>query len=342
MRKLTLLAFLAVLLPALGAGLSASPAPGDHLQTFTLQKSDGSNTTWKPGRTTVISFCAFWCDTWKEQSKRLARCGMAFEHMPVDFITISVDGRWSERCQGKITGTLLLDLKSALVRQLGVNRIPCTIVVDPKGIVRYSVEGIMREAAVSEAVRSCIDGNSTSDENIVYLTFDDFPCAGESLSTTPGGDPDERLLDMLKANDVQATFFCICDRLTQMKNIVMRAAGDGHSLQMHSWDHQSDNPQIKKCIDAMKQVTGIVPRLYRAPGHETCEAISGAQLTVEKVVDPYDYTRPGKNELKRRILLAVKPSCVLLLHAGVSDTIYTLPEVISSLRQRGYRFDVLH
>ena len=52
-------------------------------------------------------------------------------------------------------------------------------------------------------------------------------------------------------------------------------------------------------------------------------------------MDPYDYTRPGKEELRRRILLAAKPGCIVLLHAGVSDTIDVLPGIIASLRERG-------
>lgn len=340
MRRLVCVLVFATILVIMGTGLLALPVPGDHLQPFTLDSSDGANMTWKPGRTTVISFCAFWCDTWKEQSKRLARRSDAARQLPVDFITISVDGRWSERCQGKITGTLLLDLKSSLVRKLGINRIPCTLVIDPKGIVRYSAEGIVREAAVNEAVRSCI-GGGTSDPGTVYLTFDDFPCAGESVSTTPAGDTDARLLDVLRTNDVQATFFCVCDRLSAMKSIVTRAVADGHSLQVHSWDHQADDPRVQKCVAEMRKTVGVTPRLYRAPGHEECEIISGGGFSGGPIVDPYDYTRPGNDELKRRILLAAKPGCVVLLHAGVSDTIEALPDVIRSLRQRGYRFDVL-
>lgn len=321
-------------------GLLAAPVPGEHFQPFSAAKSDGGTMDWKPGRTTVLSFCAFWCDTWKEQSRRLARCSKAAAHLPVDFITVSVDGRWSERCAGKITGMLLLDLKSTIARRLKINRIPSTFVVDTNGVVRYAAEGIVREAAVNDSVRMCLGEDRSEKAGVIYLTFDDFPCSREAASTVPGSDPDERLLDVLKANGVQATFFCICNRLSDADGLVDRAVGDGHSLQVHSWDHQGSD-RVEQCVEVIEKLTGTSPSLYRPPGTEKCEAIKGSRTMTCPVVDPYDYTRPGKEELRRRILLAAKPGCVVLLHAGVSETIDVIPEVISALRQRGCQFDVL-
>jgi peptidoglycan/xylan/chitin deacetylase (PgdA/CDA1 family) len=41
------------------------------------------------------------------------------------------------------------------------------------------------------------------------------------------------------------------------------------------------------------------------------------------------------------VLLAAKPGCVVLLHAGVSETIEALPAIVRSLRERGMVFEVL-
>ena len=78
--------------------LPAAPAPGDRIAPFALPVwGDGGGTfRWKPGRLTVLSFCAFWCDTWKEQTARLAVTTHALQGMPVDCLTISVAGRWAE------------------------------------------------------------------------------------------------------------------------------------------------------------------------------------------------------------------------------------------------------
>jgi alpha-beta hydrolase superfamily lysophospholipase len=59
------------------------------------------------------------------------------------------------------------------------------------------------------------------------------------------------------------------------------------------------------------------------------------------VVNPYDFARPGTGEITRRVLLAVKPGGVVLLHAGVSETIDSLPGIIKSLMGRGFSLETL-
>jgi peptidoglycan-N-acetylglucosamine deacetylase len=336
-----------LLISASGA-IAAGPMPGDHLKPFALTNGDGQLVEWKPGRVSVLSFCAFWCDTWKEQSSRLERCQRSLSGQPIDFVTVSVDGRWAERCKGKAGGTVLLDLQSALAHRLGINRIPYTLVVDAGGVIRYAAEGIMREASVTDtALSRCGILNSASAKHpttgagTIYLTFDDFPCTEKAESTTPAKGPDERLLDVLRESRVSATFFCICNRLEESRGVIERAAKEGHSLQIHSWDHNGDHPQIDRCTRTIKGMTGIDPALYRPPGSEKCLELHGPTAPPSPVINPYDYTRPGKDEIKRRILLGAKPGCVILLHAGVSDTIDALPDVIRSLRSRGFGFGIL-
>lgn len=63
----------------------------------------------------------------------------------------------------------------------------------------------------------------------IALTFDDGP------------DPryTERLLDILKENGVQATFFLVADKAKKHKHIVDRMKAEGHGIGMHSLYHKS-------------------------------------------------------------------------------------------------------
>jgi peptidoglycan/xylan/chitin deacetylase (PgdA/CDA1 family) len=327
-----------------GAALAAGPVPGDRVEPFSLPQPGGRTFRWKPGTATVLTFCAFWCDTWKEQGKRLGSAQKALAGLPVEFITVSVDARWSERGAGKIPGRVLLDAGSSWARSLGIDSIPYTAVIAPDGRVRYAAQGIVRAAAVQQAVREAAGGEQAFKSGTVYLTFDDFPSQ----------DLDDRLLDVLRAQRVPATFFCIGSRVQQHRDVVRRAVREGHSLQVHSWDHQpsgTNSPaaelsMLEKCVRAIGDVAGVEPTLYRPAGRPECSKIGarGALRTPFRtalVVNPYDYTRPGEKELGRRVLLAAKPGCIVLLHAGVSETIDALPGVIRSLRNQGFTFDVL-
>jgi len=315
----------------------AGPVQGDKIKPFSLTGTDSKVLSWNPGRVTVMSFCAFWCDTWKEQNKKLNRCRNVLNIPKDDIITISIDGRWSDVSKGKIDGSVMLDLKGALTQKLGINRVPYTLIVDKSGIVRYASQGIIKESPVINAIKSCIQSGAT-DQGTIYLTFDDFPNKPAGISTTPQKEPNERLLDVLKKYDVKATFFCICNSLDTAADLTKRLINEGHSVQVHSWDHNRENPKLEDCISKITDITGIKPVLYRPPGSEELISLDNTTMPKLPVVNPYDYTRPGKNELKRRILMAVKPNCVILLHAGVQETIDILPDIITSLKQQGYVF----
>lgn len=306
----------------------APPSPGDPLSAFTLQNSAGRPESWSPGKPTVVTFCAFWCDTWKTQTARLRTVRSSLGGLPVDMMGISVDGRWTEVGLQKAGMRFLSDPGGAWTASKGVNRVPYTFVVDGKGVVRWAASGIIRTNDVVNAVRESI--SSTAETGTVYLTFDDFP----SLR----GD-DDILLDVLRKAGVNATFFCVGSRVESHAAVVRRTVAEGNELEVHAWNHDANDPEIDRCKRAIKGVTGVMPTLYRAPGHESIVG-PGGELRF-KVVDPYDYQRPGADEIARRVLTHLQPGSVIQLHSGVGDTIAALPQIIEQARKRGLTFAVL-
>ena len=317
-----------VIAAALAMMQKAPPAPGDRLPAFTLQDSGGAPVGWSPGRTTIVTFCAFWCDTWKEQTARLHSVASTLSGLPVDLIGVSVDGRWTELGLQKAGMKFLRDPGGSWTASEGVNRVPYTFVVDPHGVVRWAASGIVRSADVTCAVRDAMEEPAATGS--IYLTFDDYP----SLR----GD-DDALLDVLRKENVQATFFCICSRVEERAAIMRRTVAEGNELEVHAWQHDADDPQIERCKKTIQEVTGTAANLYRAPGHESIIGPQG-QLNLN-VVDPYDYQRPGPAEVARRVLTHLQPGTVIQLHAGVGDTLQALPEIIEQARKRGLTFAVL-
>jgi peptidoglycan-N-acetylglucosamine deacetylase len=314
---------------ALGVTAGAAPAPGDRLAPFTLPTAEGGSQEWLPGRPLVLSFCAFWCDTWKEQNARLAATQNALAGLPVDYLMVSVDGRWSELGKRKVEGPVLLDTGGELTRKLEIRSVPYTIIADASGRIAYASQGIARAAEIQEALRTLIEPETATRTGPVYLTFDDFPA----------GDGDDELLDALRTAGARATFFCIGRNVERWPEVVKRAAAEGHSIQMHSWAHDAANPQLERCAAALKAATGEVPDLYRPPGSKAIRR--GTEELKLSTVDTFDFTRPGEPELLRRILLAAKPGSAIQLHAGVGDTRRTLSRIIERLRGRGLELAVL-
>jgi hypothetical protein len=301
-----------------------APAAGDSLKPFQIETAQGQPFSWQPGRVTVLCFCAMWCDTWKEQLPRLSKSIESLKGLPVDALEISVDGRWMDRVNGTRFDHLLSDPRGALSSSLGLDRVPYTLVVDAKGVVRWSEHGILRSDEMAQQVRMAMHPSSGG---TIYLTFDDFPARNLN----------DQLLDVLRSNHVPSTFFCIGQNAQSNQEMVKRAAEEGHSIQIHSWDHQREDPQLNKCLPLLKAITGAPSTLYRAPGSEKIARLSGGYLHVYPD-DPYDYLRPGVKELTRRVLNGARDGAVIQLHAGVQDTVDALPEIIGKLRRRGFVF----
>lgn len=308
---------------------ATGPGPlvtGDRLAGFQMLDTAGRTVSWAPGRITVFSICAFWCDTWKTQIPRLVKARSALAGLPVDIRTISTDGRWAEVARNNGGLPLWRDPGGAWSRQVGVNRVPTTVVVDAEGRVVFADGEVIRSNDIVRAARQALAHANPAD-GPVYLTFDDFPPAN-------GG---EALLDALREQGVRATLFCIGSRMEPNADLLRRAEREGHSVQCHSWSHDAADPQLDRCRRVFVRVLGTSFRLYRAPGSER---IAGLALAPH-VVDPYDYTRPGSEEVLRRVLSAVRPGCEIQLHAGVFDTLSALPEIVGRLRERGFTFETL-
>jgi len=311
----------------LAGDVKAAPGPGDTVGAFTLRTLANQPYEWRPGRVTVLTCCAFWCDTWKTQLPRVNEAAQSTKGLPVDFITVSVDGRWTERGKAAAAGTMLGDPGGRWTSAVGIDRVPYTLVIDAKGTVQFASFGTLRTQALVDKIRDTLNGQSTG--GTVYLTFDDFPAKTGN----------EELLDVLRAEQVPATFFCLCAKAKDFGSTLTRAVREGHALQIHSWDHDSDKPELPRCVAALDRL-GPKPTLYRPPGSEKILHLDYSPASYP-VVDPYDFNRPGVNELTRRISLKVRDGSVIQLHAGVAETRAALPAIIASLRQRGFRFEVL-
>jgi len=317
-------AALALVALLLGVLARSAPAPGDRLEAFTMASSGGKPVQWRPGRVTVLSCMAFWCDTWKTQAPRLDQARKESGVLPVDFIQIIVDGRYSKYL-GSTPFEYWLDRDGSWSRSHGIDRIPYTFVVDAKGTVRWAAYGIVRSDLLSAEIRKAFQPANTG--GVVYLTFDDYPNRGS-----------DDLLDILRAEGVNATFFCIGVNAVRQKAAVERAISEGHSVQMHSWDHNAAKPELDRLQRLLREFGGH-PALYRPPGSEFILR-EGKRLEA-RVVNPYDFAGLKTEELMRRILYRVSNGSVIQLHAGALSTQKALAGIIRALKSRGYRFDVM-
>lgn len=176
----------------------------------------------------------------------------------------------------------------------------------------------------------------------IAITFDDGP----SATLTP------KLLDILAAHRIKATFFVIGENVVEHPEIVARAAREGHEIGNHSWSHpnfgkMSDEGvrgQVQRTDDAIKDATGTRPILLRPPyGSITARQKRwihdqfGYQIILWDV-DPYDWKRPGPSVVRNRILKETQPGSIVLSHDIHPGTIEAMPSTFDALEAKGFRF----
>jgi peptidoglycan/xylan/chitin deacetylase (PgdA/CDA1 family) len=187
-----------------------------------------------------------------------------------------------------------------------------------------------------------------SGERTVALTFDDGP----DPVYTP------QVLEVLTQYDVKATFFVIGRHVDAHPELVRRIVAAGHAVGSHGYSHAilrgvwpgEIATELRQTDAALWRAAGIRTRLFRHPGGMQGAflpfvALAGGWRVVVWSVDPCDYTTPGAEEIARRVLEAVHPGAIVLLHDGSpggnqsrQQTVAALPTILEGLRERGYRF----
>ncbi len=179
--------------------------------------------------------------------------------------------------------------------------------------------------------------NGPSDRDVIALTFDDGPSSYT-----------EAFAEVLRDEHVDATFFEIGQEIGGRKETMRRLLRDGDEIGNHTTHHQAypGYAEIAPTSDLIESATHFRPCLFRPPDGAVNPAVVGAaaeagMTTVTWDVDPSDWSNPGSDAVYSRVVGAVHPGAIVVMHDGGgtrTDTLEALPRIIDTLRGRGYRF----
>ena len=201
-----------------------------------------------------------------------------------------------------------------------------------------------------------LDANP-EDKKYAYLTFDDGP----SKNTV-------KILDFLKANNIQATFFVLGK--DGYDDVYKRIVDEGHTLALHSDTHDYASiyqsvdtfmADIQTLSDQIEALTGVIPNVLRFPGGSNnlvshryggSDIMSKIIPTVEDAgyvyfdwnVDSQDAAKglQDKKVIVDSVLTQSKyqKNAVILMHdaAAKTTTVEALPEIIEGLKAQGFVF----
>lgn len=170
----------------------------------------------------------------------------------------------------------------------------------------------------------------------VALTFDDGP-----------GKYTDRLLDILKDNDVKATFFVLGTGIENYGEVVKRAYDDGHEIAIHGYSHTSFKKmtieEIQSEIDTVVNLLNdleITPSNLVRPPYGSINSKIKENLDYSFIlwsVDTLDWKTKDKDAIIKEINDSIENGSIILMHDIHETTVDAVEEMLPELTDE-YRF----
>jgi peptidoglycan-N-acetylglucosamine deacetylase len=212
----------------------------------------------------------------------------------------------------------------------------CHDLVPNRGRAAWGIDTYTPDGCTAAGTSERFDGPAAGRR--IALTFDDGPSV-----YTP------QVLAVLNRYRVHATFMEIGEQVGALAATSREVIRDGDAIGDHTWSHPvltaaNTAGQIRLAQKAIHTATGYRPCLLRPPyGTAPPAVVSIARslglLTIQWDVDPQDWARPGAGVIAQRVLAAVHPGAIVIMHDGGGDrseTVDALGTIVPTLLARGY------
>ena len=230
---------------------------------------------------------------------------------------------------------------------------------DGSRVISFDSNGTITTENFTATPSSYVIQRTGDHPGMVALTFDDGP----DPQWTP------QVLDILKRENIAATFFVVGSYGQENPDMIRRIVSDGNDIGNHSFTHPNmgeiptsiTDVEINATQRLIQSLTGRSTTLFRAPYFgdaepqtpDEVEPIVEAKhlgyITVGLHIDPDDWATPGTDVITQRVVDGIVNQTsdedvrgqVVLLHDGGGDrsqTVEALPKIIETLKAKGYKF----
>ena len=202
--------------------------------------------------------------------------------------------------------------------------------------------------------KKCFFSVSNGKPGVIYLTFDDGPSTKNTA----------RLLDILKEENVKATFFLI-DK-TNTDYLIKRMYDEGHTIGLHTASHNykyiyssTTNfiKDIEKIQEKVARITGEKSSIIRFPGGSSNTVSSFnpgimctlSNMVIEKGYHYFDWnvssgdagSKRSKKNTYRNVTnnLSKNRANVVLMHDIYDSTVDAVKDIIKYGKDNGYTFE---
>ena len=220
-------------------------------------------------------------------------------------------------------------IRQTLLRLVSVMLVTCIL-------GRFITVETMAEGEVYRSVKN--------DSMKIALTFDDGP---HPILT-------QRILDILDAYDVKATFFMVGVNVLNYPDAARAVLRAGHEVGNHTFSHShlkrlSEEEVVRElglCEDALEELCEYRPHLFRPPEGavntyvEHCSESNDYKLILWSL-DTRDWENKETERIVETVLSNVESGDIILMHdytSGKNTTCEALKILIPEILKRGYEF----
>jgi len=182
----------------------------------------------------------------------------------------------------------------------------------------------------------------------IYLTFDDGPIPEVT----------EWVLDLLKLEEIKATFFCIGDNIKKHPEVYKRILAEGHQTGNHTFNHLKGWKtetchyinNFKLCETEHSKLETQSSKLFRPPYGKIKPSQSkairhlGYKIIMWDVLS-YDFDPTiSAEKCLENVISNTEQGSIIVFHDSLKaekNLKYALPKAIQILKNRGFVFDVI-
>lgn len=184
------------------------------------------------------------------------------------------------------------------------------------------------------------NGYYVGNPNCVYLTFDVGYDNGHL----------EKYLDILKAENVKATFFVTGDFIRRFSSLLVRMYEDGHLICNHSYSHKTINrmseDEIKTDLERLEMAYfeqfGVkMAKIFRPPEGQFDQKSMNildklGYKTIFWSIAHVDW-KTSKDSSLQNVANNLHDGAIILLHTVNEDNYQNLSKIIDLIRKNGYK-----
>lgn len=178
-----------------------------------------------------------------------------------------------------------------------------------------------------------------ADMRVIAFIFDDSPNAQSTAI----------VLDTLKAAGMRATFSLVGAEVLKNPDLARRIVAEGHEIAngtqsnrpLSSLSPEEGFEDIRAGAQTIQRVTGVTPKLLRAPAGEDgaeVQALAAASglAVLKHTLDSGDWRNPPPGKVTRTIIEGLVPQLLILLHESFPAARRELPAIVAEMSRRSY------